>query len=441
MRKKRIILVAGITVMVLGLTGCNDKKVVYNKDTEVASNSDSENYEAGTTLKYKLGIGDTSWKEVIETEDGTVDLKVKIIVPEVENMYTLVASKKYLTNDDKKRIMETIVDADSIIQSREKYVTKEEIAESIQATQNDLAESELDEIGAMYLEKYIEYLQEQYEGAISGADFTEDAGDYSGNVYEGTKDGETYYFDFFVDERRNRSAFSIERKMDGDYVEPMTNSGMENKCKYTEDEAKEMALSFCEKLGLPDMQVVYVSSLEMFSDGDIDNKVPEGYQLYLVRDIEGVSAVGQCIYYNDLGEEYSYNDLPYSREVVTIGIDSKGLLFLRSTGLLTDGELKNPVHLLGMEQIKEVVRQNLSNQLDGWYKLELKYLRIKDGDKEDSFCFLPTWVYMYDNYVGNDFDYMSIDALYINAIDGTVIDIVEDGAFTMQTSKIFLEYE
>lgn len=438
MRSKRIIFVAGVVAMVLGLTGCNDKKVIYNKDTEAATNSDAENYEAGTTLKYKLGIGDTSWKEVIETEDGTVDLKVKIIVPEVEDMYTLVASKKYLTNDDKKRIMESIVDADSIIQSREKYVTKEDIEESIQATQNDLAESELDEIGAMYLEKYIEYKQEQYEGAISEADFTEDAGDYSGNVYEGTKDGETYYFDFFVDERRNRSAFSIERKMDGDYIETiMTDSGEENKCKYTEDEAKEMALSLCEKLGLPDMQVASVNALELNND----NKVTEGYQLYLVRDIEGVSAVGQYVFYDDSGEEYSYNDLPYSREVVSIGIDSKGLLFLRSTGLLTDGELKNPVHLLGMEQIKEVVRQNLSNQLDGWYRLELKYLRIKDGDKEDSFCFLPTWVYMYDSYVGNDFDYMSIDALYINAIDGTVIDIVEDGAVTMQTSKILMEYE
>lgn len=448
MKRKKILYIAAVAALSYGLMGCSkDKKVEYVDDEVISTDSDASNIVAGTKLKDRLGVTETSWKEKVETADGTADLKATISVPDVENMYTMLASEKYLTNEDKKRIMEQIVDADSIKQCRDMISTKEDIELILEGFKESEEDSDYDKIDKQYWE-------ERYEKAISNSDFTEDVGDYSGCAYEGTKGGETYYFSFFSDEERNRSAFVIGRDMDH-CISYGLYDGEDNICGFTEEEAKKRAIEFCEDMGLPKMQVVNCSALMCFDeDYSFDYSNPDrennewydGYQIDLARDIEGVTALSQCIVnFEDIeGAELSYTDLEYSREYVRISFDSKGLVNMRCTGLLTEGELSNPVPLLGIEQIKDIVRQNISATTAGWHKLELRYLRIKDKEKEDSYCFLPIWRF------GADFSGFGMEgeadvhgewAIYINAIDGSVIDIVKDGAITNKTSDVFTEYE
>lgn len=438
---KKILYAIGITAIAFGLVGCGDRKVTYNDELTVATVTDTEIIRESGKLTDKLGITETSWKETIETADGSIDIKVKIVVPDVENMHTVLASKKYLTNDDKKRIMECIVDADSIVQDCGMILTKEDIDENISMYYAQL-EEEIDEKYKEKIQKQIEYYESLREGALNEADLISEVGDYSGNFYIGSKDGMAYRFKFYNDSNRNRSAFSISRITNKDdmYFEALTENN-KNTCKYTEEEAKQIALEYCEKLGLPNMKVINIQTVEKQNGLDTEDKIYSCYDVGLVRDIEGVGNVAHFIYLEDSDQPYSYENPQYSREVVRVRIDDEGMLSINATGLLTEGETQGPVHLLGIEQIKETVRQNVSHQADGWYSLELKYLRIKDLDDEDKFCFIPVWVYMYDGLVGNELDYLGINALYINAIDGKVVDVVKEGAINMQDSKICLEYE
>lgn len=447
MKRKKILYIAAVAALSYGLMGCSrEKKVEYVDDEVISTDSNASNIVAGTKLKDRLGVTETTWKEKVEVADGTADLKATISVPDVENMYTMLASEKYLTNEDKKRIMEKIVDADSIKQCRDMISTKEDIELILEGFKESEEDSDYDKIDKQYWE-------ERYEKAISNSDFTEDVGDYSGCAYEGTKGGETYYFSFFSDEERNRSAFVIGRDMDhcisyGLYDE------VNNICGFTEEEAKKRAIEFCEAMGLPRMQVVNCGALMCFDeDYSFDYSNPDrennewydGYQIDLARDIEGVTALSQCIVnFEDMeGGELSYTDLEYSREYVRIAFDSKGLVNMWCTGLLTEGELSNPVPLLGIEQIKDIIRQNITATTVGWYKLELRYLRIKDREKEDSYCFLPIWRFGADfnSGGGSEADVHGERAIYINAMDGNIVDIVKDGAINYKISNIFTEYE
>lgn len=78
-----------------------------------------------------------------------------------------------------------------------------------------------------------------------------------------------------------------------------------------------------------------------------------------------------------------------------------------------------------------------------WARLELTYLRIKKEGSDGEFLFIPVWRLATDEHVVYSRNVMEYETIFINAIDGSVIDLEEQGVINSYYSgdKTYDTYE
>lgn len=434
-----------------GLVGCGKEEIKFREFPQDVTENKEETVQPeeteGSDLFSQLEIeeDDLSWKETIECADGSVDMKAKITLPDTDRLYTMTASKWYLTGEDKKRILHYFAKPQTIRVDTESIRTKEDIRESMKEMEADLDEFAEDT-------SYYDYLSMRLESAPSKDSLSPDVGDYSMDCYLGEDENGEIQFRFYCDETRNRSAFSMERTDVTANNSGLTGMG-NNECAMSPDEAKEKAVALCSDLGFPNMDAYSICDLERIEwDGETEddmNKRLDGYCITLVRNIQDTATDGQYYLYSDnpngTSSAVRMDDLPYSRECIEIMLDDKCIISVKGTGLLTAGKIGEPVRLLSLSKIKDVIRNELSLQEGSgmeYNALKLTYLRVNATDGEDDFCFIPVWKLSPYNWEMYNSMQLMTDSIWINAIDGTRIDLVKSGAVTMyMESQSFGDYE
>ncbi len=468
-RKKTAICFA--LALTVGLCGCGKKEVEYqteNFGTEQSSD-DSSNTEAGETgentgtgLPAQLGLGDErSWSETLHYSNGKqgdldyeeYDIKVNahIYIPEVDEMHTMIAYKRYLDAEDKLNIMKYFVDESTIERDAELEYTKEYYERMADSLADDIefmeeAYKDYDSLLAMYkaeVDVAINYYEEKKEAAPTEEELKEAVLDYNGHAYSGSRDGVKYYFNFYNDEERNRSAFIVGKYRNDDNGELIE---YDNKIELTPENASKEALKVCNDLGLSDFNVVNCAFNSYTLDGE---KEYNSYVVTLGRDISGVM-VDTTKYYYQSNDPLSNDeigirvtDLPYSNECVTVSVDESGVYLIRAVGLLKDCHEEKAVKLLDFDKIKEVIREELTtrkvkHEIQEWKQLDLIYLRVSSTDNPDEFCYIPVWRldadFMYSTYISTgDSQFADMFApnymyLFVNAMDGSIIDLEQVGS-------------
>lgn len=475
-------------MMSLMLSGCGQKEVVYDTEstTTVENSESSSEAPANATLKGELGIGeDATWKETIQMVGGSADFKTSITVPETQNMYTVTAKEYYLTSEDKKKIAEYFMDADSIRVDKDVSVTKESLQDRINMYEQAIAEGKYpkyqmimpmdayeqfvystfdyiqvptDQEKASY-EKEISRLTGLVNEAPAAADLDELSGDYVAEAYKGKKNDVEYAISFFHDETRNRSAWSLQAVdknhflqidiKDDEFTCWELGAGIEdgfvpsnNLCQLTPEEAKEQAKKLCEDLGMYHMVPVTANPAQ-WDNGSV--KELNGYLVRLVRQIEGVP-VDFTTYLDD--ETYLDGEnamLPYSTECVEVCLNDKGIISVFCKGILKEEQMSEPVKLLGIDEVQEVFRQELKSEtkgyIEGWQTLELSYVRVKNDEDPNQFTYIPAWRLRINATQAGFAMASTRHFVWINAIDGSRIDMDANGAPTLFYAYGLGDYE
>lgn len=430
MKRNKTVKAICLCVCLCILTGCGERQQVnYIDDIAMddASGSDASEDAVYTnpdaSLSEKLGITDTKWTETI----GVRDFKGNLHVPEVKNMYVLNVSEAYLTNEDKKKIMTYFADEDTLVQDIENIVTRERADRIISVCQEELDKvPESDEYLRKIYQKELDYRTQMYDTYPVSSELTEEVGDYSGNIYKGSKGDNIYSFEFYNDASRNRCAFIVNKKLpENSYTIGVSGASFDGSNQYdiTKEELENKAKDICKAVGLEDMMIIDVVDIYWASEeiNQNDNYTEKnGYHIIMARDIEGIPTCEKLLGRN---EEKEGKLLPYSREYVELALDSEGVIYMFSSGMCKTESITGPVRLLDMESIKSVVRDNIAKLIYGnWYDIRLTYMRVKDLQNEDMYSYIPAWTVIYEGYYDAYSTAIYYDELYINAIDGTVLD-------------------
>ena len=436
--KRRALFILGISMMT-ALAGCGKEEIVYDEEAgqeeivnDVKEQEGTASQSTDTSLREMLGFGEeTVWKEDIAGVNGTVKVSATFDIPDTDKLYTMEAKKYYLTTEDKKRIAEYFMDADTIKVDKEMITTKESIQAAIQSNDESQAEymaeeKEVDEEIIAFYQQKKEELMESLDGARSLSEINEEPGDYSEDFYIGTKDGAEISLSFYADEERNRSAWQmINHSVDFSDYNFLTDQL--NNCSMTKEEAGQRAVEFCEELGLPAMAPVIIYDLEQWKEGG--GAEYNGYAVELARGIDGVPA-DITLYLDDPENEDAEMVLPYSTEQVEIILSDEGILKVFYKGIMTDGEMGEPVKLLSFDQIKEVFRKELEKEDvkagNKWEELWLTYMRVVDDSNPDTFRYIPVWK-LGRSYRTNYMQDVPQNNIFINAMDGTRIDLKDAG--------------
>lgn len=448
MRNKKIYILAVLLLMVL--TACGKKEVVFDEEEITGNGETIAEGESDGTLKGSLGIGDEwKWKENIQVNNDTVAIKAEIKLPDVAEMYTMEVSKHYYDAEDKKKTAEYFFDADSIKVDLEEVPTKENIKADIEKCNTMIeAESQTDisdenKIALLSSEK--KRLEALVNEAPDTNDMEEAPGDYSQNYYRGTRDGVEYKLEFDIDETRNLSAWTLQ--VEEEDIDKFNSRGTgevgwnsyavigDNICSMTEEQAGQEAVKICKGLGLPAMKVSAIHDINWFyMDGESELN---GYEIILSRDINGVAVDAEE--YSD----YDYLDVesvekPYDIERVIVQLNDSGIISMTYEGILTEGKLSNSVKLLDFDQIKEIIREKVvEKNHEEFLWLELNYVRVLNEKDENTYSYIPAW------RLGAWEESTDLKGnLWINAMDGSVINLKETGAAQYITvDDVISEYD
>lgn len=445
-----------IAALFLTLAGCGTKQVSYEK-VQSSGKSDNEiNQEAtaGTSLVETLGV-EERWEEKVSLDGGdTFTINAEVSVPDVTEMNLMEVAEYYYTPEDKKRVAEYFLEEGSIQVDLEQVPTKESIAENIKNWDRVLEEAVIEE--QIEVAKSEKKKQEDLLIEAPKADEIElSPGEYKQDYFKGSKEGREYKLGFDIDEEAHVSQWLLYAENDEEFNETgaqgwmQSNALSENKCTISEEEAEAKALKICEDLGITNMASIRVMAIE-WVDSDEQRKEINGYYIVLGRENKGVAI--EAGNYLTVNEMYYRNaevggKTPYEPELIDIGINDNGIFWMRYTGILSVEKEGTSVKLLGFDQIKEAFREEITDKNLIWNmnasNLDLIYFRIMDKKQMGKYAYVPAWrLSPFEIGVGGLGTSVSVQScIVINAIDGTPVDMEEEGATIYIEPEVLLSAE
>ncbi|MCM1158163.1 MAG: DUF6034 family protein [Bacteroidales bacterium] len=454
MKKKRLCILIFALAM---LTACGKEKAVYEQEADVSGEVEISEEKEESTEQASSG-DESSWTETVSTDKGrNIKIQAEITRPETADLSVMEVLEYYYTPEDKKKIAETLFDSGSQTVDTEKVLSKERLQKEIGEwdeiinllSEGGREEDGLSEETAAKERTIAENEKRRLEDGIAEAPelsaIAEDVGDYSQDYYKGTRDGFACYLSFDMDEERNRSSWVFEVKED---MPKLNQAGSEeyidaalvtNTSSMTKEEAEQKAVALCEEMGISNMVPVMTGSLKWIGDNPNDSAF-EGYSITLTRGINGVPAdpdnyTGD-LYTGNLSD-YVYLDSeqsipPYDEESMVIKLTDSGIVYMKYTGILSEGKTESEVKVLSLEQIKDSFREQLKgidSELQPFTSMDLIYLRIKNEQDENSYSYIPVWRLDCNNSYSGFGVSTRWSALMINAMDGSLINPMEQDLF------------
>ena len=416
------------------LAGCKNKAVDYDMDgvTEGSTRRENEGSETG----LKQFADESRWSEewTAEGSDGEkyqCEVDVNISVPDAEQMYVIEVEEASLDETERERIADKLFGAGKNKDGENEYSGK--------------------------------YEGISYELGF-GVDATEAFGaylKYVGNLfrYPDTRDFERSRMKnvFFVPKDIYQVCPSEVRDVAGLYYKAgdMGDDGLhfkagnmgaslENQCGLSEEEAQSLAQSFVENLEMEYPVYAGFRPLHWFKGTSFSNQdlnyMADGYVFFYDAGIDNLSFVeygtmGTYALYNDdisksMEERYSL------RSRMEIYVNENGIIGMRAYNPINIRYVSKEVKLLPLKTVKGIIKeysnQNkllTSKEYPVVDELELIYFRVRDKKNSGYYSYIPTWRL---SDVGGRDDKLNASLIFtdtlifINAMDGSVIDLYEE---------------
>ena len=443
-------------VLFLMLTGCGTEQVAYEEEKSSGKKSSEVTQEksAGTTLMETLGV-EEKWKESVSLDGGnSFHIAAEVSVPDVTGMSLMEVSEYYYTSEDKKRIAEYFLDEGSIQVNLETVPSKENIAVKVQEWEKAL--EKVQEVGIEENIMVAKSEKKKQESLLNEAPKAEEIdlspGEYKEDYFKGLKEGKEYTLDFDINEEEHISQWVLSATTD--VQKEFNETGAEwwspgkasdNKCTLTEEEAEQKAVQICEELGITGMAPVLVKAVQWG-----DQKENNGYYIVLGRENAGI--VMEPVTYFTGNEMYYRNTefggkTTYEQEIIDISMNDNGIFWMRYSGILSVDKEGTEVKLLSFDQIKEAFRKEIISKNLTWsgmeaHNLDLIYFRFMDETQSGKYTYVPVWrLTPYEMEAGMGVGASAWNCIFINAIDGSPVDIDEAGGTYYMDPETLLHNE
>lgn len=467
--RHRTVLLFCIGIVGACLCGCENKKV-YSSEGEDRTTyiyGDMIQEDSGMTLAAKLGVPtecdmtfDTGKSKLTEIRLADDD----IVIPDTDRAYVVDYDRIKLDTADIQDMVESVFDRSAGIYSRDDdddHMTKEEIQHDIDLAEiyrkQALKEGKAD-VAEMY-ESDISDMKSRQKGA---PDTYDPVYEYTMNrIYVGERNGEKYSLwisgqndtdrfrgiSIVYSEAGNQEINDLARVDDAVYVETVPESSAEanaselqNLCTMTENSAASDAMAFLSKLGISGVACVDEEPLIRRWQNDAFDTIymeKNGYVFDFQCQIGGIDV----LYKDPTGVDDLANDKGYVMQEgdrIAVYIDDDGVFYMRAR-LCTDTDSfdRKEVSLMGWDDMIAAADKSIAEYYRKYptayskvefNKVELLYVpeTVKDGRVR----YVPAWVFTQTdnkdilNSGSSRFEHIS-QMVYINAIDGKYIDIVE----------------
>lgn len=451
----------------LSLCGCEmaDGKSAQGEARTTYIYGDSIQEDAGASLRAKLGVPDSCSITFDTGKSGLSEISLDtddIDVPGTDRAYIIGFDRIGLTQEKIQSMVEGVFDKSEGIYCRndgDENMTKVEIQQMIDLIEvyrdQALKEGETD-VADMYES---DIAAEKIRMANAPDTYRPVAEYTSDKIYVGQSDGDTFSLWISGGDKDGASGVSIEYSADAsrdqDYLANVpdavitetvgeNNSGIDagdqqNVCSLDENSARIMAQEFLDKLGISGM--AFRSSqavIRTWLDGNMACIKTEknGYVFEFGRQIAGIPVV----YEDPTSVDNLKNDKGYvmhDGDLATVYVDDGGVFSVRAR-LTTepDSFVREDTGMLSWTDMLERANDNISEYYSKYTtaysnvqfdSARLLYVPCRKDD--GGLAYVPAWMLTEeedkDILDGGAAYHNIVQIVYINAIDGSLIDIVE----------------
>lgn len=452
-------LMFGTMMMAAVFTGCGKKDIDYDIDGSGGkkdSGSIQDKYDIPKSYDDSIVVGDSGLSEITLKVD-------EISVPDTSIMYTEKLTKNDTAGEALKKIAESIFDkSKGIYAYDENNQTKADIEEQIASYEQLKKDLGTDAERIKKINDTLTELQDELEKAPE--DYPA-AGDYSATKYLGT----CGQYEFVLRTPDDTiSSYDLSLKEDAMVYRPAdgTEDGTEmidhggyvslndsikygsegaeealndkNQCKYSEEEALEIAEEFLKKIDCNDMTLGESSALAWTYDDALSTLIErdiDGYYFTFNRMIKDQS-LGEGLHawnVDNMEQQEAGVDIP--TDYCKIAVDDNGVIgAVWTNNLSVEGEAEEAELLSFKELMKRAdssvpeyyAKYNTQYKSIEFNRMQLTYC-LKPGAQDGEFEYVPAWiisqaeVYEFDEVTYEDPQQMVV----LDATDGSYIDILE----------------
>lgn len=452
-------LMFGTMMMAAVFTGCGKKDIDYDIDGSGGkkdSGSIQDKYDIPKSYDDSIVVGDSGLSEITLKVD-------EISVPDTSIMYTEKLTKNDTAGEALKKIAESIFDkSKGIYAYDENNQTKADIEEQIASYEQLKKDLGTDAERIKKINDTLTELQDELEKAPE--DYPA-AGDYSATKYLGT----CGQYEFVLRTPDDTiSSYDLSLKEDAMVYRPAdgTEDGTEmidhggyvslndsikygsegaeealndkNQCKYSEEEALEIAEEFLKKIDCNDMTLGESSALAWTYDDALSTLIErdiDGYYFTFNRMIKDQSLGEglQALNVDNMVQQEAGVDIP--TDYCKIAVDDNGVIgAVWTNNLSVEGEAEETELLSFKELMKRAdssvseyyAKYNTQYKSIEFNRMQLTYC-LKPGAQDGEFEYVPAWiisqveVYEFDEVTYEDPQQMVV----LDATDGSYIDILE----------------
>ncbi len=467
---KTVSMAAAFLVVNVFFAGCSERTVDYSME-DVTENTERGNGKRGLEQFADASAWEDEWTAV-NTKGNTVTLQVKadVILPDAKKVSVVEVKESEMDAAFKQRVAKSVFGGGSIYYYDTDHLPKEELIkrrEEAQMIYDEYAKDKTIEDPQILesMEWTLESIKHYDELLENARETYMPAEDFEVNEYLGERGGELYELSFVDAEGNEETAgwkmFSLERKDFSQYVERSDNEFgivnvksipchpyqgyniINNQCKLSEEEAREMADRFVEEMGADYSVYAYSVPLVWGATYEAAQEAGkgDGYVFYYDAGIDDVSFVMPGIannYQNYYEKKKETEPERYSMEArMAVYVNADGILYMNAQSPIEFTGVSEDVELLALDDIRGIIKEAVTDHfgdfrfiytsrdwLVTFNEMELIYFRVRDKENEGHYSYVPTWRLGDVSEYGNTKNIRN--AVLINAIDGSVIDFYDE---------------
>jgi hypothetical protein len=462
--------VAAVLTVTLAISGCGTKNVDYslkNGEDKAAAGDDGsselrKNLALPQNCDLSFDVGDSGLTSIsLKTED--------IEVPDVENMYRFSFDTEEFYAEASQKFVESILEKDKGIYYDDGSVeTKDDIQETINVVENEIANGEYtdpnDPDSEANLESAKDYLEELKEEIKTAPDTLPEVTGYDNTrgQYRGERDGKKWRVFYYKGDPTGVFVSAYTKDVDDDsiskvdgatseeYLTPedivdFDDEGMTNQCKLSQDEAIGEAMQILSDAGIEGFSCSQVTPIVHEWENGVDVLYYEldGYEIELERDLSGGSIYSEDIAQVDnlLSDNGYFN---YPKEEIKVDLNDSGLIsIVGNIDFDVSTMEKQDISLLPWEDMIKKADQEIGDYYSE-YPTKYKNVEFNSAKLCYTYCcdeagnryYEPTWVLVQYEDTADEEDKEVRQVVYIDATDGSVIDILEN----LKTAGYWQEY-
>lgn len=440
MRKHTRIFAAVMTLIealiLTSLTGCSGKKVDYGNESE---SKETKNMSALADIR-----ADSGWNEnfTIQTGNGekTVYVNANIVVPDFDNMSVVEVENVKIDADYKKRFLDLYFGGNEYYYHDPDHYTVDELNEVIEDWQKTQ-----DETHSEWLEQRLAEYRDKLETAKTTYTVAKDLENCE--VFAGYKGDVFCEVDF---EAHKVHAYALHqsgtdygppslRNEDYDTItQTFQDDDLKDKADETSNEGSKSAASakkevgdFLSKLGMQDLvergecECSWIGFNNSEEGNDYQTAV-WGYIYSYATGIDGITfkdGFDMDTYlsgYEAIDSDIDDVTLPDS---TLLTVTDDGIIDVQMEYPVNVTQIYKDVELISLKNIEQIIKAEITENPDkydiasSFNKLQLSYLKIRSDSEQGKYSYVPAWV------LSRMVDSNEQNAIFVNAIDGTIINL------------------